>query len=168
MEYRFRGYAGWTAPPSSFFFQDDSMETGSEEDNGRRCPTCHGCLKCDATVCPCCGSATPIDKAPQCVIARGGRLDQDAVVTPTRRIIEMATAEARLTEDQGEFLLDLLIRVRPLHSDRRKEFSRIMTDVARESDAERRRKALWALRGLLREIPALEDTVHALFVKFEL
>jgi len=107
------------------------------------------------TECPLCGTPAPSYAVPSCVVARGGQLDQDAVVTPTRRVIEKATADGRLTEEQGEYLLDLLIRVRPLHSDRRKEFSRIMTDIALESDTERRRKSLWTLRGLLREIPAL-------------
>ena len=144
------------------------METGSGPQRKRRCPACDGCLEQAATVCPCCGSPTPADPTSECVSATGGRLDQDAVVTPARRIIERATMEGLLTEDQGEFLLGLLIRIRPVCPDRRKDFSQVLMNIARESDAERRRKALWTLRGLLREIPALEDAVHALFVKFEL
>jgi hypothetical protein len=157
---------GYTTP--FLVFQGDIMETGPGPQTKRRCRGCDALLEGDVTDCPFCGTPAPSGAVPSCVVARGGHLDQDAVVTPTRRLIEKATADGRLTEEQGEYLLDLLIRVRPLRFDRRKEVSRVLTDIVRESDTERRRKALWALRGLLREIPAMEDAVHALFVKFEL
>lgn len=144
------------------------MENGSESEKRRKCPTCNGSLEDVAAVCPCCGSPTLEDSTSRCVVVRGGQLDQDAVVTPARRIVEKATVDGMLTEDQGEFLLDLMMRVRPLHFDRRMEFAQILTEIARESVPEKRRKALWALRGRLRDVPALEDAVHALFVKFEL
>lgn len=144
------------------------METGSEPAKTRRCPTCHGSLEGSVAVCPYCGRQAAAGHVFGCVVVRGGERYQDAVVTPTGIMVERSVSNGLLTKDQGEFLMDLLMRIRPLTPDRRKEFSRVVTEIARESDRERRRNALWELRGLLRGIPALEDTVHALFVRFEL
>jgi len=80
--------------------------------------------------------------------------------------VERAVGDGRLSQEQGEFLLELLIRTRHLHFHDKAELCRAVSRVVRESDQDARRGELWALRSILRRFRPLEDTVHAMFVKF--
>ncbi len=123
----------------------------------KRCRFCGSVLEPQVSQCPVCGCRMLSEDGPPCFLVGGGPLGCDTVVTPTRKSIERALSQGLLSPEQGEFLLDLLIRVRHLHFHKRAEICRVISRNALETDPDGRRQS-----------KQLDDTIHGLFVTFGL